>query len=161
MRATALIITLTFLMALPGISFAQSASGRYATFNGQDTAKELPDGTTVVTSHYGQITFASKQSHPMDNVSSDCMGRFHMMADGTLISGGGTCTGTDADGNSASFWWRVEKANTSDCADLCGAWGYYNGTGKFKGIKGSGTWIRETLFPNGSSGSWKGAATLM
>lgn len=147
-------------MMVPVGAVAAEASGRYATHNGQEIAQELADGSTMLVSHYTQITFADDRSHPLDNVSSDCVGRFHTAADGALISGDGMCSGVDPDGNSASFWWRVEKAGTADCPDLCGAWGYFNGTGKYQGIEGSGTWVRDTLFHNGSSGTWKGDAKL-
>jgi len=161
MRTSTLFTALLLMAAVPVVSLGQTADGRYATHNGHEMSEEMPDGSTVQMQHYTQITFANDRSHPMDNVSSDCMGRFHIAADGGLISAGGTCTGSDAEGNSSTFWWRADKVMTDDCADLCGSWGYFNGTGKFKGIQGGGTWIRSTQFANGSSGTWEGKATLM
>jgi hypothetical protein len=153
-------IVCALLLAIPAYGLAQEASGRYATANGQEMTQELPDGSKIQISHYTQISFANDSNHPLDNMSSDCVGRFHMAANDTLVTGDGMCTGFDAQGNSATFWWRVDQANTSDCPDLCGSWGYFNGTGKFKGIEGSGTWARDTMFQNGSSGTWKGTAKL-
>ena len=154
------IVACTVLFALTNAGLAQEASGRYATHNGQEVTQDLPGGGKVQISHYSQITFASDKSHPLDNVSSDCVGRFQMAANDALVSGDGMCTGVDTEGNSASFWWRVDKADTADCPGLCGSWGYFNGTGKFKGIEGAGTWVRDSMFHNGSSGTWRGTAKL-
>jgi len=148
------------LGTIPLSSFADAATGRYATHNGHQTTQDLADGSQVLITHYSQITFADDKSHPLDNVSSDCVGRFRTSPDGAFISADGMCTGFDAAGDTASFWWRADKSGTSDCPDLCGSWGYFNGTGKYKGIVGSGTWVRNTMFNNGSSGTWKGEAKL-
>jgi hypothetical protein len=147
-------------MTLPIGSIADEVGGRYATHNSHEVTQELPDGTKVVVSHYSQISFASDPTHPLDNVSSDCVGRFHVSAEEAFISADGMCTSFNSEGETTSFWWRADKANTADCPDLCGSWGYFNGTGKYKGIEGSGTWVRNTLFHNGSSGTWKGTAKL-
>jgi hypothetical protein len=160
MRSLTIALSSTLLMTLPVSSFADQTGGRYATHNSHEVTQEMPDGTKVVVSHYTQITFADDSSHPLDNVSSDCVGRFHATADDAFISADGMCTSFNAAGDTASFWWRADEANTADCPDLCGSWGYFNGTGKFDGIEGSGSWIRNTLFHNGSSGTWKGAAKL-
>lgn len=153
-------IVCALLLTVPVAGFAQETSGRYATSNGQEITQELPDGSKIQITHYTQISFAADSSHPLDNMSSDCVGRFHMSANDTPVSSDGMCTGFDGQGNSATFWWRMDEANTSDCPDLCGSWGYFNGTGKFNGIEGSGTWARETTFHNGSSGTWTGTAKL-
>jgi hypothetical protein len=153
-------ITLTAILAIPAMAVAQETSGRYATHDGTSTLQEMPDGSKVQIDHYSQISFAADQRHPLDNMSADCMGRSHISTDGALLSGSGTCTGFDGDGNTASFWWRIDKIDTPDCAGTCGVWGYYAGTGKFQGIEGSGTFHTDTMFPNGSSGTWKGKATV-
>lgn len=153
-------IIVSAMLAIPATAVAQEATGRYATHDGKSKTQEMPDGSKVELARYSQISFAADKSHPLDNKSADCMGRTHIAADGKLLSGSGTCTSFDADGNTASFWWRIDKIDTSDCAGACGAWGYYAGTGKLKGIKGSGTFHRDTMFHNGSSGTWKGEASI-
>ncbi len=160
MRSTTTLLAVPLLMGVSMSGLAEETGGRYATHNSHEVTQEMPDGTKVVVSHYSQITFASDSSHPLDNVSSDCVGRFHTTADDAFISADGMCTSFTAQGDTASFWWRADQANTADCPDLCGSWGYFNGTGKYKGIEGSGTWVRNTLFHNGSSGTWKGNAKL-
>lgn len=160
LRAITRILTVSAFVAIPVVAIAQSASGRYATHDGTSTTQELQDGSKVELAHYTQITFASDTSHPMDNKSADCMGRFHTSADGELLSGSGTCTSQDPEGNTASYWWRIEEIMTANCAGLCGSWGYFAGTGKFKGIKGAGTFHRDTMFHNGSSGTWTGEVTM-
>jgi hypothetical protein len=153
-------IAMAAILAMPALAAAQETTGRYATHDGTTTVREMPDGSQVQVAHYSQISFAADKGHPLDNKSADCMGRFHIAAGGALLSGSGTCTSFDAEGSTASFWWRIDKVDTRDCAGACGAWGYYAGTGKFEGIKGSGTFHRDTMFPNGSSGTWKGEATV-
>ena len=143
------------------ISAAQDGQGRYATHNGTQMIEEMPDGTSIMTTHYTFISFANDESHLLDNVSADCMGRFNMSADGAMTSASGTCVNNDGEGNTSSFWWRMDEMNTADCTDMCGSWGYYAGTGEHAGIKGSGTWERTTQFPNGSSGHWTGNVSVM
>ncbi|NND70450.1 MAG: hypothetical protein HKN43_02620 [Rhodothermales bacterium] len=152
-------LTLVLLCSLVQISHAQD--GRYATHDGSQMVEQLPDGSSVMTSHYSQITFANDMNNLMDNMSGDCMGRFMISAEGVVGSASGTCVNDDGDGNTASFWWRMDKMNTADCADMCGSWGYYAGTGALKGINGNGTWERTKQFSNGSSGFWSGTVTTM
>jgi hypothetical protein len=159
MRFTTLALT-SALLALPQAGLAQEAEGRYATHDGTATVQELPDGSTVQVTQYSQITFSDDASHPLDNTSSECVGRFHVAADGSLISGDGMCSSFGAGGDTNSWWWRVDESGTDKCPDLCGSWGYFNGSGKYAGIEGTGTWVRTTVFPNGSSGTWKGKAKV-
>lgn len=133
-----------------------STSGRYATYTLSDDMQEMEDGSSVVLSHYHQTAFADDTSHPIDNTSSMCVGQFKMNADGGLDAGYGSCFSSDSDGNGASFWWRMTHGGTDDCPDICGEWGYFAGDGNFAGIEGEGTWMRTTLFPNGSTGTWEG-----
>ncbi len=147
------------VIVLPGTAVAQmsgSASGRYATHTVANDVTEMPDGSSIVLSHYGQISFADDGNHPIDNVSLDCVGKLTVAADGSTAAGNGSCFGVDKDGDGTSFWWRMTKARSADCADICGEWGYFAGDGKFAGIEGGGTWQRRTLFPDGSSGKWTG-----
>jgi hypothetical protein len=160
MRSMARILTVSALVVIPVVAVAQSGSGRFATHDRTSTTQELQDGTKIQVVHYTQITFASDPAHPMDNKSGDCMGRFQTSADDVLLSGSGTCTAQDAAGNSASFWWKIEEISTARCAGACGSWTYYAGTGNFKDIKGTGTFSRDTMFHNGSSGTWKGEVTV-
>lgn len=156
-------VIFALLITAPGIGVAEQSSGRFATHVWEATTKELPDGRKVHLSHYTQVTFADQHSHPMDNVSWDCAGSFLLKADESLITGEGMCSGFDADGDSLSLWWRVDAENTTDCPKMCGSLGYLNGTGRYEGIERlevAGTWVRDTIFHNGVSGTWKGLPGL-
>ena len=153
-------IVACLLFAVPALGLAQSTSGRYATHDGEMKAEQMPDGSSVVLVRYTQSSFADDDSDPLGNTSSDCWGRLHMSADGDMQAANGVCVAFDGSGDSATSWWRLDESGTSDCPDMCGSWGYFDGTGKFDGIEGSGTWMRTTLFPNGSAGKWKGKIKL-
>jgi len=137
-----------------------SGSGRFATHNGSTEVTSLPDGGRVEVAHYHQTVFASQAGHPLDNTNADCVGMYVFSADGAPSSASGSCFGKDADGDGTSYWWRLDKAGTSDCPGLCGSWGYFDGTGKFKGISGNGTFKQSTIFPDGSTGTWKGSYSI-
>lgn len=157
-------ITVALALSLPAATavaqMSGSASGRYATHTLSNDVQEMPDGSSMVLSHYNQISFANDGEHPIDNVSLDCIGKLMVAADGSMTAGNGSCFGVDKDGHGTSFWWRMTEARTADCSDICGEWGYFAGDGKFEGIEGSGTWQRNTLFPDGSSGTWQGSYTI-
>jgi hypothetical protein len=56
----------------------------------------------------------------------------------------GTCQMVDGDGDIAWAWWEGDSRSG-------GTWGWARGTGKYKGIKGQGTWKRPPAveFPDG------------
>ena len=136
-----------------------SSTGRYATHTLSDDVQQMPDGSTVILTHYYQITFADGD-HPIDNVSSSCVGKLKFAADGSPQWANGSCFNTNAEGDGSSFWWRMTEAGTANCSDICGEWGYFAGHGKFEGLAGTGTWQRTTLFSDGSTGTWQGSYTL-
>ncbi len=154
---------LALALCIPLTAYAQksgSATGRYSTFTISQDMEELPDGTTTMNMYYHQAAFSDKPGHPIDNTTANCVGLLRLHADGTFASGSGSCFSTDAEGNGASFWWRATDAGTTSCPDLCGAWGYFAGYGKFAGITGEGTWTRTSLFTDGSIGKWTGSYKL-
>ncbi len=159
-----LTLLFTVLLVATAVSVAAqttgSTTGRYVTNTITEDVQGLPDGSSVILSHYHQNAFAEDTSHPIDNTSATCVGLIKLNADGSPKSGNGSCFSTDADGDGASFWWRQTAGGTASCPDICGEWGYFDGDGKFAGIKGTGTWQRTTLFPDGSSGTWTGSYTL-
>ena len=137
-----------------------SSTGRYTTHTISQDMQEFEDGSAMMLMHYHQSSLADDSSHPADNTSSMCVGQFMVGADGSMSSGNGSCFSTDADGDGASFWWRMTESGTNECPDACGVWGYFAGTGKNVGIEGTGTWERTTLFPDASTGTWTGAWSL-
>ncbi len=154
--STVFALTIVLSASTAAAQKSGSASGRYATHTVADEVTAMPDGSSMILSHYGQISFAEDGEHPIDNVSLDCIGKIEVSADGLVTAGNGSCFGVDKDGDGTSFWWRMTQARTADCSDICGEWGYFAGDGKFAGIEGGGIWQRTTLFQDGSSGTWTG-----
>jgi len=152
------------LLTVPvGNALAQmsgSTSGRYATYTIAQDVEEREDGSSVVLAHYHQTTFAEDTSHPVDNTSAMCVGRFILDAEGSLTAATGSCFSTNVDGDGSTFWWRMTEGGTSDCPDACGEWGYVAGDGALAGIKGNGTWKRTTVFSDGSTGTWAGSYSI-
>jgi hypothetical protein len=137
-----------------------SASGRYSTYTVSQDLQEMEDGSGVILTHYHQKTFADDKGHPMDDMSSMCVGTLKVNTEGRVDSGYGSCFQETSDGDGVGMWWRMTHGGTADCPDICGEWGYYAGDGKFAGIEGGGTWQRTTLFADGSSGSWEGSYSM-
>jgi hypothetical protein len=155
MLAAATVPTTAALAQMSG-----STEGRYATHSISEDVQELEDGSSIVLFHYHQTAFADDANHPIDNTSASCIGRLKTDAGGMPVSSNGSCFSADADGDGASFWWRMTEVGTEQCPDMCGVWGYYAGDGKFAGIEGEGTWQRTTLFPDASSGVWTGSYSI-
>ncbi len=133
---------------------AKPGSGRYATHTISEDMVELPNDVTLVTQHYHQVVFADQSDHMLNNTTGNCVGLIRVSQDGSPLSSSGFCDNTDASGNGHSFWWRLDESNTATCADICGTWGFVDGYGKYKGVTGTGTWSRTTVFPDGTTGTW-------
>jgi hypothetical protein len=159
MKRVGNVVAILLIMAAPAVFGGDSgtATGRFATHTMSTDSTELPDGGRVDVAHYYQITFSDQAGHPLDNTNANCVGMYVFSMDGSVASASGTCFGADVGGNMTSFWWRLEEAGTASCPGMCGSWGYFDGTGKFKGITGSGTFRQTTMFPEGSTGTWKGS----
>jgi hypothetical protein len=162
MKRVGTVFTVLLIVAAPAVFGGDSgtASGRFATHTMSTDATDLPDGGRVEIAHYYQATFSDQEGFPLDNTSSDCVGMYVFSKTGAVASASGTCFGTDADGNMISLWWRHEQGGTASCPNMCGSWGYFDGTGKLKGISGGGTFNQTTLFPEGSTGTWKGSYSI-
>ena len=162
MKRCGILCVVVMMAAVPG-AFAQSTGdggGRYATHTMSVDSTELPDGGRVEVSHFRQVVFADKAGNPLDGTNADCVGMNMFSKGGAVTSASGSCYISDASGNGASMWWRMDEAGTAGCPILCGSWGYFDGYGKFKGISGSGTWKQTSLFPDGSIGTWTGSYSL-
>jgi hypothetical protein len=152
---------LAILLFVPGALLAQtSGQGRYATFNDDVDEMEMPDGGTMVLMHYRETVFADASDNPLDGLPADCVGQFLSGPDGGMRAASGTCFGHDGKGNGVSYWFRMDAAGTADCPDMCGSYGYFAGYGKYAGIRGQGTWRRESTTATGGHGSWKGTYQL-
>ena len=154
-------VVLAVALLVPGALQAQvSGEGRYATFNDDVEEMEMPDGSTMVLSHYRQVVFATSADNALDGMPADCIGQFLVGADGTTRAASGTCFAHDGAGNGTSYWFRMDESGTARCPDMCGSYGYFAGYGRFAGIEGQGTWHRESTTATGGHGSWKGTYRL-
>lgn len=156
---TAIILALAVSFAVSAAE-SGSAKGRWAShFTSVDTV-ELPGGGSVRVAHSKQFSFADDSGHPSHNTASDCVGVARADADGNVTSASGSCFGADGEGNGVSWWWRQDESGTEGCPTACGSWGYFDGSGKYKGISGSGTWVVATSFADGNNGNWEGSYSI-
>jgi hypothetical protein len=85
-----------------------------------------------------------------------CWGLDVVSASDEMLSSAGGCIGTNPDGDVEWTWWRMTEAATERCPNLCGVWGYTNGTGAFEEMIGrGGTWKNTAMFPDDTgAGVW-------
>jgi len=93
----------------------------------------FPRGVAV-SPYAGQgVLWTFDPRHPQNGATADCSGTFTNGANGDVL-GKGACSYTARDGS--LLWVRWEGD------DQGGIWVYDGGTGKFDGVKGSGTYTR-------------------
>jgi uncharacterized membrane protein len=153
-----MVFVLGTLSAFAGDS--ASGSGHFINHNNMVEITEMDDGSSSLVMHYSSVTLADNSNHPSADMAAECVGVMRTNADGSFGSGEGTCFGKTADGDTQSYWWKVDAAGTSACPDMCGSWGYFAGTGKFKGLQGTGTWQRTNLIGDLSWGTWKNSYSM-
>ena len=106
------------------------------------TEHDLPDGRTIYREKTAGFLITDDQNHPLHLMQKTCYGSL-ISADGAqTLEGNGFCEQMDSNGNVIWEWWEGDQTG--------GTWGYTGGTGKYKGVRGSGTWKLDT------SGSYKG-----
>lgn len=110
---------------------------------------KLADGRSVQReSDVGYLTTA-QPDNPLNMNTQDCSGTTVVSTDGKTASGSGYCVSFDADGDTAWMWWRGDLDG--------GTWGFTDGTGKFKGVEGGGTWKTKQRSPDGKFiDTWEG-----
>ena len=127
--------------------------GQYVTSAATADTMHLPDGRILTAGRYGQFVFTDDPSGIFNTAKGDCSS--WQLTDPSMPDDPGTfaghCFNLDADGDANWFWWRMEEAGTEDCPLYCGVWGVSEGTGKFEGMTGGGTWKAKTMFPDGSN----------
>ena len=148
---------LIVLSLIPAVAVAQSGTqeGRYANLNDAVVVTELPGGGELQEVDFRQVTFASDGESPLDEILSDCRGVFQMDAAGQPTHASGTCMGSSPEGDLIAWWWQMTEAATEGCSDMCGTFSLFGGHGKYAGMTGEGTWIRESIHPTGGFGTWQ------
>ncbi|UCF37672.1 MAG: hypothetical protein JSU96_02040 [Acidobacteriota bacterium] len=102
----------------------------------------LPDGRILRYARNQGFTLSDDPDHPQNMASVDCSNILLLEPDGQKWSGSGTCISIDRDGDMSWSWWEGTQEGVK--------WEYLKGTGKYDGVKGSGTSTLDIHnFPNG------------
>jgi hypothetical protein len=150
-------ITLSlFLILATGVSTlsAQAADveGGNALVQKVLSATPLADGTMLLSVRSTGFSWTMDDEAPIGNGSILCYGSSVVSAEGEQTSGSGMCRVLDDSGDLWNIWWT---GTTS------GDWGITNGTGKYDGASGGGTWANTTDYPDGKQmNSWTGSITM-
>jgi len=145
----------TAVVLVFGIATAGQA-GQKVTGSGQafyapkaNATYKLADGRSVQQAASGGTMVATQPDNPLHMNTQDCDGTTVLSADGKTSKGAGYCVNVDKAGDAAWIWWRSDLNG--------GTWGWIDGTGKFKGVEGGGTWKVMQTSPDGKSvNSWEG-----
>lgn len=160
MQTRNLIAAAALSLACSAGAMAQQATGLFASHNGLTTETKLPDGRKEIVAHYYILFVSNKPEDPLNNTAGDCVVNMIQSADAKTLSGSGVCFPKDVHGDGASLWWKIEESGTVRCPDQCGTFGYVDGYGRFKGVTGTGSWVRTHLFNDGSMGTITSTFTL-
>lgn len=149
-------VSLSTLFALSSTAlFAQmdyEATGGNVLIPEVVSSVDLPDGTMLVRVMSSGFSWSENEEAVGGNGSMDCAGSNIMNAEGDQLDGAGTCEIMDTDGDLWWIWWTGGGG---------GDWGFVNGTGKYSGITGGGSWKSETEYPDGRGmNSWVGSWTI-
>ena len=143
-RRSLLIPALTALLLLP----AGTAAAREVTGGGEGAfvpteEERVPLGDGRFLRHYRSTGFVTGESdtNPFHDTEQTCSGTELLDAEGAVVRTAGHCGGTDAAGDVWWIWFRGDAEG--------GVWGLLDGTGKFSGMKGSGSMRVLRRWPNG------------
>jgi hypothetical protein len=110
---------------------------------------KLSDGRSVQQAAEAGYTTTAQPDNPLNMNTENCSGTTITSADGKTGTGSGYCVSFDPSGDAAWIWWRGDLDG--------GTWGFIDGTGKFKGVDGGGTWKTARQWPDGKFvNSWEG-----
>lgn len=156
MRTKLLSFLALALLALAGAASAAESTGHYYTYTISKTKTDLANGNTSAVWQFYILGSSNNANDPQNNTAGNCTGHAIVSSQGKPVSESGMCFRQDSDGDSFSYWWKMDEAGTARCPDSCGSFGYVDGTGKFKGLTGGGTYVHTHDFAGGgSSGTYK------
>jgi hypothetical protein len=150
MAAAAVFVLAGLSVAEAGPKVSGSGYGLYIR-KSRDSNKLSDDRRIDQETNTGYLTTA-QPDNPLNMNTQTCTGTTVTSADGKTGTGSGYCASVDADGDVTWMWFR---------GDLnAGTWGFLDGTGKFKGIEGGGTWKTKQRSADGRlintwEGSWQ------
>lgn len=112
----------------------------------------LPDGTMLLNVASNGFSWTMDPEAPIGNGSITCYGSNIVSAEGEPMSGAGSCTSVDDDGDVWTIWWTGATG---------GEFGITSGTGKYEGATGGGTWENTVAYADAKQmNSWKGSFTM-
>ena len=144
------------LLTLSATASAAEHTGRYFTHSISQTKTTLPNGNTSTLEHFYILGSSDDANDPQNNTAGNCTGNSIASTQGKVLSFTGICFREDSEGNTFSYWWKMDEAGTARCPGSCGSYRILGGTGKFKGLTGSGTFVHDRDFSDGGSGTSKG-----
>lgn len=128
-----------------------SVKGKF-TFSASSESVSLPDGRTLQRAVSNGFLLTDDPNSPLNQNAATCIGTTVMSATGEPVVGSGHCDAVDNDGDVWTLWWRNDAKG--------GPWGMMNGTGKFEGMEGGGTWAIGPQWPDGRGiNTWEGTYT--
>lgn len=148
-------ITLALLTASAAAAAAETA-GHYYNHTTSEKKIALPNGNTAVQTHFFEMIVTDDANDPTNHLAGSCTSQTIVSKDGKTLSASGICFLKDSDGDSLPHWYKFGESGTASCPNGCGSYGFMPGTGKFKGLTGSGTWKQTHKFGDvASSGTFK------
>lgn len=137
-------------VASPAVAESISGNGVGVVTELPGETQELADGRTYTTVGNRQILLAEDPDHPFHHVAIDCAGA--CVLEGESGPCRGSCTGIDPDGDMIFLTWTGQDN---------GEWWLEDGSGKFEGASGSGTWKSEGAVGAGfNKNSWEGTIEI-
>lgn len=153
MRMQTLSIMALALLTLSAAASAAESAGYYYNHTISESKTTLPNGNTSVLSQFYNQGASNNANDPVKNTAGNCSSNAIVSKQGKVLSATGICFRQDVDGNSFSYWWKMDEDGTAKCPSMCGSVGILGGTGKFKGMTGHGTFVQTHDFGDGSSGT--------
>lgn len=129
-----------------------SVKGKF-TFTSSSESVSLAGGRTLQRAVSSGFFLTDDPNSPLDQNAATCIGATVMSASGEPGVGSGHCEAVDKDGDVWTLWWRNDANG--------GPWGMMNGTGKFEGMEGGGTWAIGPQWPDGRGiNTWEATYTM-
>jgi hypothetical protein len=152
---TAVVLLVALLTPAVGSSreVRGSGTGSYVQIDADEML--LANGGKVVHTIAKGTLICDDPENSMHLATQDVAGTFVYNADGDMIKGTGYADGVDLDGDTWTLHWNLNEDFTGN------NWVHIDGTGKYAGIKGSGSTVNLVIHTDGRQViRWEGTWTL-
>ena len=132
--------------------YAATGSGSVTYIETRSNASKLGDGKTIVRTHSKGVILSDDSGVSFHLGTQDCQGTVIISVDGSNVTTMGFCDAVDKGGDVWSLWYLGDPVGST--------WGVIGGTGKYKGMTGSGTTKSQVNTEDGRlvirwEGSWE------